>query len=167
MKVKVFTLSWRAEAGGFDDSAVEAFLETRTAIDVAQHFFVHEKTPVLALVVTYRDSGSQEKQRTGTRSRSADAAADLTPEERERYEALRSWRNQRARKAGQPPYLLFTNRQAADLARNSPSTKAALSETHGIGESRIQDFGSELLALVSSMRKAAATEPAGGSDDDA
>ena len=54
MKVKVFTLPWRADGDGFDDTEVTAFLAERTAIDVSEHFFVHEKTPVLVLVGTWR-----------------------------------------------------------------------------------------------------------------
>ena len=50
MKVKVFTLPWRADGGGFDDAELASFLAERTVIEVSEHFFVHEKAPVLALV---------------------------------------------------------------------------------------------------------------------
>ncbi len=93
---------------------------------MSEHFFVHEKTPVLVLVVTYRDGGAaQPRQRRDGGSRGAhDPAADLTPDERQRYEAVRTWRNQYARKAGRPPYVVFTNRQAAEIARKVPATRA-------------------------------------------
>lgn len=56
MRVKVFTLPWQADVG-FDDAEVQAFLEQREALEVSDHFFVHEKTPALVLVVTYREAG--------------------------------------------------------------------------------------------------------------
>ncbi len=45
MKVRVFTLPWRPDSCAFGDGALATFLTERTAIDVAEHFFVHEKTP--------------------------------------------------------------------------------------------------------------------------
>lgn len=163
MKVKVFTLPWRPDAGAFDDAELASFLAERTAIEVSEHFFVHEKTPVLVLVVTYRagDAGARPS-REAARSRAADPAAELTPDERRRYEALRTWRNQHARKTGRPPYVVFTNRQAADIARKTPSTRAELGELQGIGASRVEDFGDEVLALLGSLAEATSDPPEGG-----
>ena len=148
MKVKVFTLPWRPEGGGFDDAELASFFAERTAIEVSEHFFVHEKTPVLVLVVTYRagDAGARPGRNDG-RSRGEDPAAELTPDERRRYESLRTWRNQYARKSGRPPYVVFNNRQAADIARKEPASRAELGEVQGIGASRVEDFGDEVLAL--------------------
>lgn len=157
MKVKVFTLQWNS--AGFDDSDVQAFLETRTAIDVTEHFFVHEKTPVLTLVVTYRDGGAR-KAASHTSNRSKDdPTTDLTSEERQRYEALRTWRNQHARKVGRPPYAVFTNRQAVEIARRRPASRVELGEIAGIGASRIDEFGDELVAVLASMARATSTPP--------
>lgn len=150
MKVKVFTLLWQPDSGGFDDAAVQSFLGGRTVIEVFEHFFLYEKTPVLTLVVTYRDDAKSSPAPCagGRRDAPPDAAADLDPEERQRFEALRSWRNHYARKAGRPPYTVLTNRQTADVARRQPTSRAQLSEIAGIGESRIEEFGDELLALL-------------------
>ena len=163
MKVKVFTLPWRPDGGGFDDGDLVSFLAERTAIGVSEHFFVHEKTPVLVLVVTYRgrDAGPRPS-RNDARQRAADPAAELTPDERRRYEALRSWRNQHARKTGRPPYVVFTNRQAADIARKAPATRAELGEVQGIGASRVEDFGDQVLALLGSLADTTSELPEGG-----
>ena len=148
MKVRVFTLPWRhaedGAAGGFDDAAVAAFLADRTALEVSEHFFVHEKTPVLVLVVRYRgETGRPSPRRErgpappGGGAPAYDAAADLSPEERQRYEALRAWRNEHARSLGRPPYAVFTNRQAAELARARPQSLAQLAEIKGLGPARV------------------------------
>ena len=163
MKVKVFTLAWRPDGGGFDDAELASFLAERTAIEVSEHFFVHEKTPVLVLVVTYRggDAGARPS-RDDARSRAANPAEELTPDERRRYEALRTWRNQHARNTGRPPYVVFTNRQAADIARKAPSTRGELGEVQGIGASRVEDFGNEVLALLGSLAEATSDPSDGG-----
>jgi superfamily II DNA helicase RecQ len=167
MKVKVFTQPWLFDTGGFDDADVEAFLEERTVIDVSEHFFIHEKTPVLVLVLTYRSGVAEARPaRYSNQGAAPDASADLTPDERRRYEALRTWRNQYARRTGKPPYVIFTNRQAAELARRAPGSRTQLGEIPGIGESRIEDFGEELLAFMASLDGAALASQAGGGDGD-
>lgn len=151
MKVRVFTLPWRAESNGFDDGELASFMAEHTAIDVSEHFFVHEKTPVLVLVVRYRSAGGASTGHEGRRTARPDAAEDLTPDEKAHYEALRTWRNQHARKTGRPPYVIFTNRQAAEIARRGPKTRSALADIQGIGTSRVEDFGDELLAFLGSL----------------
>jgi len=159
MKVKVFTLPWRSDGAGFDDTSVETFLADRTVIDVSEHFFVHEKTPVLVLVVTWRGGEAGARPRSGGAATRPNPSADLTPDERRRYEALRIWRNQYARKAGRPPYVVFTNRQAADIARREPATRAHLGDIQGIGPSRVADFGDEVLAVLAALAGAIADPP--------
>ena len=45
MKVKVLTLRWDEEAGGLDDRELEAFMEGRAVLEVAEHFFIHDRQP--------------------------------------------------------------------------------------------------------------------------
>jgi len=158
VKVRVFTLPWQHDGSGFQDEAVVAFLADHDAVDVAQHFFMHEKTPVLVLVVSYREAISAVPRfgRTHGRPTAEDVAVDLDPDERRRFEALRTWRNQFARRTGKPPYVVFTNRQASALARRNPDSLSGLGEIEGMGPSRIEDFGQELLEVLCAL-----TRPAG------
>ncbi|MBU6430083.1 MAG: HRDC domain-containing protein [Cyanobacteria bacterium REEB65] len=161
MKVRVFTLPWKPELGGFDDGKVSEFLQVRNAIDVCEHFFVHEKMPVLVLVVTYREPDNRSvapARHGGSQAVATELANDLAPEERERYEALRVWRNQYARRAGKPPYVVFTNRQAQEIARRAPTSRTQLMEVTGLGESRLDDFGQELLAFLASLHGGATAQ---------
>jgi len=149
MKLKVFTLRLDPATGVFDDGEMQEFLEHREALDVSEHFFVHERVPTWALLVSYRDldplPGLARK-----KGKQRDPAADLTAEDRPLYEALRHWRNERAKRDGRPAYVLFTNRQMVDIARNRPETVPSLAAIPGIGEGRIRDLGDEVLALVGS-----------------
>ena len=154
VKVRVFTLVWCPEAGGFDDEELTSFLGDRAAIDVFEHFFFHENTPILVLVITYRDGAPVARaQKASGRApaRDHDPARELTADEMLRYDALRSWRNQHARKTGRPPYVVFTNRHAVEIARKLPSTRAELADVQGIGASRVEDYGDELLAFLGSL----------------
>ena len=168
MKVKVFTLPWRPEAGGFDDGALQAFLQERIVLEVTEHFFIHENVPVLVLTLRYRDESPRLRRRVAPAASPVAQGAEagvaprslLDPEEQARFEALRVWRNQHAKAMGRPPYLVLTNRQLAELAAAPPKTLQALAEIRGVGPSRIDEFGKELLALLGALASPLAATPA-------
>jgi long-chain acyl-CoA synthetase len=72
----------------------------------------------------------------------------VAPEERACFEALRRWRNERARKDGKPAYVLFTNGQQLQIVRNWPNSHAALHAIDGIGEARVRDQAPDAPILV-------------------
>ena len=78
--------------------------------------------------------------------------ADLGPEvdaDDPLIEALRAWRAERARADGVPAYTLFSDRTLRELVANRPASRAALLDTWGLGESRVDRFGVDLLDLIS------------------
>ncbi len=156
MKVKVLTLRWSDEAGGLDNRELEAFIEGHAVVlEVAEHFFIHDKQPTLVLTLSYRDEAPDDSRRGKGAGKEGEARPDprkgLDPAERARYDALRRWRNDIAKREGKPPYLVLTNRQAAALARKPPTNLADLREVQGIGESKVDAFGEELLAWFEAM----------------
>ncbi len=156
MKLKVFTLRINPETGVFDDSELQAFLEHHEALAVHEHFFLQEQVPTWALMVSYRDpTAEQPRALPGLRGeRRATAPVEVSAEDKPLYEALRRWRNERAKRQGRPAYVLFSNRQLADISRLRPTTLVALQEIEGIGEGRAKEMGREVLALVRSKAPA-------------
>ena len=156
MKIRVFTLPL-GEDGTFDDEPLQVLLHDRQALAVSEHFFVHEGRPTLALVVQYREPGAHDGGRGSAPSvrRDERGALDVAPEERARFEALRRWRNERARKDGKPAYVLFTNGQLLQIVRGRPASPAALQAIDGIGEARVRDYADEVLAVLKAVPEAA------------
>jgi DNA helicase-2/ATP-dependent DNA helicase PcrA len=72
--------------------------------------------------------------------RSADEASVLA--------ALTEWRRRRASTDRVPPFLVAHDRTLSDLARRRPQDRLALRACHGIGPSRIDRYGDELLRLL-------------------
>jgi DNA helicase-2/ATP-dependent DNA helicase PcrA len=66
------------------------------------------------------------------------------------FEQLREWRADRARGLGQPAYCVFTDATLAAIAEQLPTDVAGLVSIPGIGQSKLDKFGDEVLALVSS-----------------
>jgi DNA helicase-2/ATP-dependent DNA helicase PcrA len=82
------------------------------------------------------------------RAAGALAPADLDDEGRALLDSLRTWRTEKARAAGMPPYVICNDRTLIEIASVRPSTSAQLLTVHGLGEVKVGRFGEELLALV-------------------
>ena len=63
MKLKIFTLRFSDTANGFDDKPIQEFTADKEAIEYTEHFFIHDKTPYLTVLLSYRDFASDEKQK--------------------------------------------------------------------------------------------------------
>ncbi|MGZ6791568.1 MAG: ATP-dependent DNA helicase UvrD2 [Mycobacteriales bacterium] len=66
------------------------------------------------------------------------------------FDALREWRAERAKGLGQPAYCVFTDATLAAIAEQKPSSVAALVKIPGIGQAKLDKFGADVLALVTS-----------------
>ena len=87
--------------------------------------------------------------------RAAEPAIEMAPEQhRAVFEALRKWRDERAKRDGRPRYVLFTNSQIARIVRSRPDTRAALEAGPGVGDARIRDHADDLVALLRTARDA-------------
>ena len=64
------------------------------------------------------------------------------------YDALRDWRAGRAKELGQPAYCVFTDATLAAIAEQRPGSVAALVTIPGIGQSKLDKFGEDVLGLV-------------------
>jgi len=149
MKLKPITLRWDDDARAFDTTVLDAFCTEHDVLSVFEHFFVHEGRPSWALLISYRPRPP------GPHAAAVEAPRDprveVPPEARATFEAIRQWRNNRARDEGKPPYVLFTNNQLIAIARGRPTSKAALAEIHGVGESKLAAYGDEIVAILASI----------------
>jgi ATP-dependent DNA helicase RecQ len=64
------------------------------------------------------------------------------------YRLLREWRAERSRADGVPAYTLFSDRTLRELAATRPTTPEALTGVWGLGRSRVERFGRDLIAVI-------------------
>jgi ATP-dependent DNA helicase RecQ len=76
------------------------------------------------------------------------SAATAAPAEGDLTERLRAWRRGRAQAAGQPAYVVFTDKTMQALAAARPASREQLLAVPGIGPAKMEAFGEELLALI-------------------
>ena len=77
----------------------------------------------------------------GTAIASASYDADL-------YNKLRTWRAIKARETEQSAFIIAHNTLLEELARRKPQTLQALIGIKGMGQTKIDKFGAELLAII-------------------
>lgn len=145
MKLKVLTLRFLESAGGFDDQPLQAFTADKEVIDFSEHFFVHEKTPYLTLVLAYRLGADDVGKRPLPRR---DPRREMAEYEKPAYDALKAWRAARAKAEGIPPYMIASNKQLAQMIKLRAATRTALTRIAGIGEAKAVKYGEEILAIL-------------------
>ena len=72
----------------------------------------------------------------------------LTPEEKRLVASLKKWRLERANTLRVPAYMICPDRTLEHLARERPGTLEALAAIYGLGESKIKNFGEDLLRAL-------------------
>ncbi len=82
------------------------------------------------------------------RDASAGDASPLEGQAQHRFEALREWRKQEARTQSVPPYVIFHDSVLRDIAALNPRDAAQLGTIKGVGASKLERYGDEVLALL-------------------
>ncbi|RQD79245.1 helix-turn-helix domain-containing protein [Desulfonatronospira sp. MSAO_Bac3] len=71
----------------------------------------------------------------------------------ELFQALKKWRQAKAREQNLAPYQILHQRVAVQIAVTLPATRAELKKIRGVGEKTIARFGQELLDMVADYRR--------------
>jgi DNA helicase-2/ATP-dependent DNA helicase PcrA len=64
--------------------------------------------------------------------------------------ALKAWRLERARADEVPAYVVFDDRTLEEIVRRAPASASELAAVPGIGPARLERYGAEVLAVLSS-----------------
>ncbi len=70
------------------------------------------------------------------------------------FERLRTWRGEQAREASVPAYVVFTDATLTALAEVRPSSQRELLAVSGIGRSKLERYGADVLAIVAGEQPA-------------
>ncbi len=96
-----------------------------------------------------RRTGSKADEGSGARSGGARAPVELDQIEAQRFEVLRTWRADVAREHGLPAFVIFHDSTLASMAREVPTSLAALSAISGVGAKKLEAYGPSIVALLS------------------
>ena len=65
------------------------------------------------------------------------------------YAALKRWRLERAKADGVPAYVVFHNSTLAEVAARRPNTLNELASVPGVGPTKLERYGADVLAALS------------------
>ena len=85
------------------------------------------------------------------KSAKSTGALILDPTQESRFQALRQWRKDKATELDLPAFVVFSDRTLRELAVQNPNSMDSLRQIHGIGESKLEKFGWDLLAELSAQ----------------
>jgi len=74
--------------------------------------------------------------------------AGLNEAEQAIFERLRAWRAETARTHNVPAYVIFHDATMREIARMQPSSLAELRAVSGVGEKKLETYGSEIVELI-------------------
>src|SRR5690606_11031815 len=70
----------------------------------------------------------------------------LTLEQEQRFLALKAWRKMKALELDVPAFVVFGDKSLRDMAIKNPQNIDQLKDIFGVGESKLEKFGWDLLA---------------------
>jgi len=96
-------------------------------------------------------SGRSAAPRNRTRNDRNAAVEALDADIRDRFEALRAWRRDRASEQHVPPYVIFQDKTLLEIATREPGTLDALAAIPGVGQSKIDRYGAGVLKVLGEL----------------
>ena len=85
--------------------------------------------------------------------RRAEPVVERPPEDSALFQKLRAWRTEQARSEQVPPYIIFSDAVLHELAAYKPSTRQELLVIKGIGPSKVEKYGAQVLGVIAPARK--------------
>lgn len=75
---------------------------------------------------------------------------DLTQDQIEQFEKLKSWRRQKAKELDQPAFVILGDRSLKELCIKQPQSIDDLKNIYGLGDAKVEKFGWDILAEMKS-----------------
>ena len=72
----------------------------------------------------------------------------ISAEDPELYEALRLHRNELAREAGMPSYIILNNKSLVDMANKQPTTYLEFLEVDGVGTVKANNYWESFTEVI-------------------
>ena len=84
----------------------------------------------------------------GKPAAAAQDAAEFTEGDEALFARLRALRRDIAQEIGKPPYIVFSDKTLHDMCAKRPRTPVEFLEVHGVGESKLEQYGERFLAAI-------------------
>jgi len=98
---------------------------------------------------TIADTSSKKKSRSGASTKRSPSSADqpLNPDAENLFTQLRNWRTEIARPTKTPAFMILSDAVLRAIANTAPQNLSALHAISGMGPTKVDRFGADLIAL--------------------
>ena len=157
MKYRIFTIPViNPEAA---TSRLDQFLGATPIAQVEKHLVADGQNSFWTFCISYYDNSDEAA---AVRARKVDFREVLSEPDFAVFAKLRTLRKDLAEKEGVPAYAIFSNDQLAAMVTQKVTTAAALTALNGVGESRLQKYGAQFLAILRREFSSEAQRPSNG-----
>ena len=139
MQIKVISVP--VEGGEDMNEILNAFLRNHKVIKVEKQLVQNEGTACWSFCVSYLNDQAD----TPRVREKKDYQASLDSAAFERFNRYRSLRRQLAQQEGVPPYVIFTDDELAEMAKETELTTASIQAIKGIGSKKVEKYGTFFL----------------------
>jgi ATP-dependent DNA helicase RecQ len=87
----------------------------------------------------------------GSTTQRPSALIELSDEASLRFSSLRQWRAEAAREQNVPAYVIFHDATLRHIAEANPKTRAALAKINGVGGSKLERYGEDVLDALGAV----------------
>lgn len=145
MKIQLFKVRIDDEFCKKDQEAVNRFFGRVEVLRMEQQFLAEDRCWSVLLVY---EPGQQADKSTEIETETVDS---LSESEQDVYEALRTWRNEKARELQVPPYYIANNKELMRIVKAQIDVPDELLEIKGFGLKKVEAYGEEIVALLDSV----------------
>lgn len=161
MQIKTFTIPALSESNQTDD--LNRFLRANRVLEIKKEFVNGDNGAFWAICVTYLpmtvEGGASVSSYSSTGHREkVDYRNVLSDTDFLRFSLLRKIRKLLAENDAVPPFAVFTDAELAEIAKLEVPTPQAIKKINGIGNKKVEKYGTELCRLFGEQQKTASDE---------
>lgn len=155
MQFKIFTIPLLAS----DDSQEELnqFLRAHRVVDVRKELATADGNQFWTFCISYLADAKSPKPLKG-RSEKVDYKQILSPVEFERFSKMRKIRKDLSEAEALPPFVVFTDAELAEFAKQEVLTLAEMRNVEGVGDKKLEKFGKYFLTQTDEDEKSGASD---------
>ena len=132
------------------ESELNSFLDSVRVVNINRNFVDQGQNSFVFHEIEYRSdsTGEPDQKSTSNSKPRIDYKKVLSDDDFALYSKLREWRNDLATKKGMSFYVIFDNKQIAEIAKKRISEKSELIKISGIGEGKVSKYGDDVIKIV-------------------
>jgi superfamily II DNA helicase RecQ len=147
MNVKHFRVRVSGEHLQNDQNAINQFLNEVTVQKTATNF-IAGMIDYWSVLVFYEPKILKPRESKESEKVSVLNYDELSQEEKNTLNSLKSWRTEKSSKLGLPQYMICHNSELMTIAKIRPHSIDELKRIKGFGENKISRYGNDIISLL-------------------